>query len=101
MSGFLGYKSHTEGNRTVYDVDYDNWLDPGINLVSGATVTLSDDFTATVTDVTIEDISVHARHLTFVLEGGSVNETFTLDVQATNSRGEIKNNTVGFQVSPL
>jgi len=94
----LGTKNHTAGNLTIYTADYDAWLDDGVSLAAGATVVLDPAFTATVTDVTISSIVVHPRHITFMLAGGSVNEVFTLDVQVTDSRGEIKNDTCGFRV---
>ena len=94
----LGTKPHTAGNHKLFKIDYSNWLPDGVSL-STATVVLSAAFTATVTDVTISNVvTLPSHHVSFMLIGGSVNETFTLDVQVTDSRGETKNDTVGFRV---
>lgn len=95
----LGRRSFTAGNKTRYVIEYADWLLDGESLASG-TVVLDPDFTATVTDVTISAVAVNnsADALIFFLEGGSVEEIFTLDVQVTNSRGEIKNDTIEFFV---
>lgn len=96
--GLLGRKSHTAGNTTIYAVDYTDWLEEGVTLNASA-VTLSAAFTATVTDVTISAVTrTPSNQITFKLAGGSLNETFTLDVQATDTRGEIKKDTCGFLV---
>lgn len=93
----LGTKAHTAGNHTRYRIEYDDWLDDGVTL-SAATVVLDPKFTATVTDVAISGVTVYPNHVVFVLAGGSINETFTLDVQITNTRTEVKNDTVNFTV---
>lgn len=94
----LGQKPHTAGNITRYEIDYSNWLDDGVSLASG-TVVLTPVFTATVKDVVISGVAVTPSHkVVFILTGGSVNETFTLDVQVLDSRGERKNDTLGFSV---
>lgn len=94
----LGRRAHTADNKTRYVIEYENWLLPGESLASG-TVVLNSEFTATVTDITISAVAVNsANELVFFLDGGSVDEIFTLDVQIVNSRGEIKNDTVEFFV---
>lgn len=94
----LGRRAFTAGNKTRYVIEYENWLLPGESLTVG-TVELSAEFTATVTDITISGVATNsANELVFFLEGGSVDEVFTLDVQITNSRGEIKNDLVEFFV---
>lgn len=94
----LGRKAHGAGNRTRYITDYSDWLGEGESLVSGTAV-LDPAFTATVTDIVISGVVVTpSGHLVFLLAGGSVSEVFTLDVQITNSRGEIKNDTCEFFV---
>lgn len=95
---FLGSKQHTAGNATRYSVDYSDWLEDGVSL-TGATIVLSPAFTATVTDVAIANVvAAPSHHVFFTLTGGSVNENFTLDAQITDSRGERKNDTLGFTV---
>lgn len=95
----LGTKAHTAGNTIRYTIDYTRWLEDGVSL-SGATVVMDPAFTATVKDITISSVAVLSEHnkVSFVMAGGSVNEAFTLDVQITDSRGEIKNDTVQFQI---
>ena len=94
----LGTKPHTAGNGIRYEIDYSDWLEDGMNLTS-ATVSLSALFAATITDITISGVGTLPSHrVVFVLSGGSANENFTLDVKVTDSRGEIKNDTVGFSV---
>lgn len=95
----LGRKNHTAGNETRFEIDYENWLESGETLSpTGNTVALSAAFTATVTDVVISGIQVTSNKIYFMLEGGSLNEVFTLDVHAVTSRGEEKNDTLGFTV---
>jgi hypothetical protein len=92
----LGRRAHGADDAIRYVIEYDNWLLPGESLTSG-TVELNDEFTATVTDITITDVHTNSSNeLVFTLTGGSVEEIFTLDVQIVNSRDEIKNDTVEF-----
>lgn len=95
----LGRKMHGAGNKTRYEIDYSNWLEPGESLLSG-TVVLDPAFTATVTDIVISNVVVTpSQKLEFTMAGGSVSETFTLDVQTTTQNPtEIKNNTIEFFV---
>lgn len=94
----LGQKAHTAGNKVRYEVDYSVWLEDGVSLTA-ATVVMDPKFTATVTDVTISGVAMLPSHqVVFFLQGGSVNETFTLDVQVIDSRAETKNDTLGFSV---
>lgn len=90
----LSTKPHTAGNRTRYALDYSNWLDEGESLSSGVVVI---DPAHSVSDITLVAATVlNSTHLLFIMSGGSVNEAFILDVQITNSRGEVKNDTIGF-----
>jgi len=95
----LGRRTHTAGNSTRYAIEYSDWLLPGESLLS-ATIVMNADFTATVTDVTITDIAVTPSHqVTFKLNGGSVDEIFTLDVQTTTQNPtEVKNDQLSFTV---
>lgn len=94
----IGNKPFTAGNTTRYEIDYSDWLDDGVTL-SSATVVMDPKFTATVTDITISGVVVQLAHkVVFFLHGGSVNETFTLDVQVVDSRAETKNDTMNFTV---
>ena len=56
-------------------------------------------FTATVTDITISGVGVlDPNHVVFLMAGGSVNENFTLDISVTDSRSEVKNDTLGYTI---
>jgi hypothetical protein len=95
----LGQKAHTAGDTIRYIVNYTDWLEDGVSL-STATVVLDPAFTAAVTNITISGVTVLTEHnkVAFVMSGGSVNENFTLDVQVTDSRSEVKNDTLLFQI---
>lgn len=93
----LGQKSHTAGDTIRYITDYTRWLEDGVSLVS-AVVTI--DPTTPRSDITISGVTLLTEHnrVAFVLAGGSLNEIFTLDIQAVDTRGEIKNDTMQFTV---
>lgn len=95
----LGRKTHGAGDHTRYEIDYESWLDEGQSLLLG-TVVMAPAFTATVTDVTVGAVQVTASNkLVFLLSGGSANEAFTLNVQATaQNPTEVKNDTIDFVV---
>ena len=84
-------KQHTVGDRRKYIVDYSQWLDTGVTLTAGTATTVS--LTATV-----DTVSHTASTLLFFLNGGIINEIFTVALQVTDSNGEIKNDTVEFNV---
>jgi hypothetical protein len=94
----LGRKVHGAGDHIRYVIDYSNWLEEGESLSDGDVV-LAPEFTATVTDVIVGTAAATPSNcLVFMLSGGSANEVFTLNVQATNSRAEVKNDTIDFTV---
>jgi hypothetical protein len=92
----LGQKAHTAGDTIRYIVDYTRWLEDGVSL-KAATITLASGspFDVTLTDV---EILTESNRVAFVVSGGSVNEIFTADVQATDTRDEVKNDTISFRV---
>lgn len=95
----LANKSQTVGNVTRYEVDYSQWLDEGRTLKStGFSATLVNDAAGNLppTDVTVDQVSVTATHLYFFVHGGSGNETFTVQVQVTDTLNEIVIDTVDF-----
>lgn len=95
----IAQRFHGAGNKTRYYVDYSNWLDDGRTLSSsnGAfSAALATD--STVTDVTIDQVSVTPDRLYFWVSGGSINEAFTVQTQVTDTLGEIVNDTVDFTV---
>lgn len=92
----LGRKPHTAGNRTRYYVDYANWLEDGESL-SAATVVM--DPSTPTPSITISGVVAQpSQRVAFSIAGGAVNEAFTLAVQVTDSRSEIKNDTLQFYV---
>lgn len=92
----LGQKAHTAGDTSRYIVDYTRWLDDGVSL-SAFTVALAAGSPA---DVTISGAILLTEHnrVAFLVAGGSVNENFTVAIQITDSRNEIKNDTLLFSV---
>jgi hypothetical protein len=91
----LAQKRHTAGNTIRYLVDYSDWLEQGETLTAG-TVVMG---LPAVTDVTISEVTFTPEgHLIFFLAGGTLNEIFTLATQITDSRTEVKNDTIGFSV---
>ena len=93
----IGNKQFTAGNKTRYEIDYDDWLD------DGRTLNQSSGFSATVlapapADITVSTVSVTANKLYFFVAGGSVNEAFTVQVQVTDTLGEIVIDTINFTV---
>lgn len=88
----LGNRPFTVGNQTDYSVDYSAWLEQGETLASGTAVASG------VSDITVSKVSVTpSRKLLFTLQGGSLNETFTVALQVVSSRGERKNDTAIFR----
>ncbi len=87
----LARRSHTVGNRRRYTVNYCSWLNEGDTVASGTAV--SSSLTATV-----DGVATGNNKLVFFVNAGVLNETFTVSVQVTTSRGEVKNDTIEFAV---
>ena len=86
----LGTRRQTVGNVTQYFVDYWEALREGDKVTAAAVTTPA-------TDVTISAITILRGHMvSFMLSGGSLNETFTVTVQATDNNSEISNDTINF-----
>ncbi len=87
----LDHKPHTVGDRRQYIVDYSQWLDPGVTVASG---------TATATSLTasVDTVTHTTTTLAFFVNGGAINEIFTVALQITDSNSEIKNDTIEFNV---
>lgn len=93
----IGSKQHSAGDTIRYEVDYSYWLDEGRTLKNtgySATITTS----PAPADVTLSAVSVTADKLFFKIAGGSVNETFTVQVQVTDTLDEIVVDTIGFTI---
>lgn len=90
----LGRKPFTVGNTTRFSVSYAEWLEDGVTLLSGTAVKPANG----PSDIVISAVSVApSGKLYFTLAGGSLNENFTINVQITDSRNEVKNDTCSFQ----
>lgn len=88
----LASRAHTVGNKVFWTVDYDNWLEDGVTIVS-ATVT-DDDTSVTVGTPVIED----GHKIRFFVQGGTLNAIFTVSVSIVDTKGQTKNDTIVFTV---
>lgn len=97
----IGRKTFSAGNITRYEVDYSYWLEQGRTLAPTgftAVVIPAADGT-TVSDIVINQVSVTSDALFFFVSGGSVNEAFTVQVQVTDTLGEVVVDTILFTVT--
>lgn len=98
----LAQKVQSAGDKIRYELDYSNWLEgagEGTSLTSG-TVILDPKNNPQPTDIVIGAPTVGSNtRLIFTVAGGSANEVFTVDVQAVDSRTEIKNDTITFRIT--
>ena len=83
----LAHKLHTVGDRRQYTVDYFQWLATGATIAAGTATTTS--LTASVDTVTHTTTT-----LAFFVNGGVLNEVFTVALQITDSTSEVKNDTI-------
>lgn len=92
----LARKVHVAGNITRYILDYCYWLPEGVHITT-ATVSLVDP---APDDVTLGTATIGQSGLVyFTVGGGSVSETFTVQVEVVNSIGEHKIDTISFTVT--
>jgi hypothetical protein len=89
----LGRKNHTVGDDRRWVINYSDFLDKGI-ILTAATAT-SDSTTGTVGSVTLSD---DRKRVYFYTHGGTLNETFTISLQATTSDSQTINDTAEFFV---
>ena len=93
----LGRFSKTPSERKRYAIDYSQWLDTGETVVSYT-------FAATPVDISTpfvvdaSSLSSAGTSLVFFVSGGNNNSQYTVDVKATTSGGQIKEDTVLFMV---
>lgn len=92
----IGSRHHGAGNTTRYEVEYCYWLDRGQTLHNAG---FSAVLVNAPADVSISGVSVTAHRLYFTLSGGSVNETFTVQVQVTDTLNEVVVDTINFTVA--
>lgn len=93
----IGRKSFSAGNVTRYSVSYHVWLPEGRTLAqTGFSATLVED---DISDITVDQVSVTEDTLYFFVSGGSINEAFTVQVQVSDTLGEIVVDTISFTVT--
>jgi hypothetical protein len=93
----LGRFSKTPSERKRYAIDYSEWLDTGETVASYVfTVTPSDATTPFTVDAS--SLSASGTSIVFFVSGGNNNSQYTVDVKATTSGGQIKEDTVLFTV---
>ena len=86
----LASRSHTVGNKVFWTVDYLNWLENGVSVVS-ASVSCTDTSVTLGTPVVLDGHKVK-----FSVQGATLNQNFTVSVAMTESKGQIKNDTIAF-----
>ncbi len=89
-------RKHTVGDRRRWVVDYTDWLVQGDFLSTATAVSNS----TSVTPATVDTVSVDpdARHVIFFLNGGALNEAFTVTVTITDTLSQVKENIFDFIV---
>jgi hypothetical protein len=91
----IGKKFHTAGNSIRYEIDYSEWLERGRTLNPASCAAVLEPG-STVTDVTVDQLSVTPSKLYFFVTGGSINEVFTVQATGVDSIGETVIDTVQF-----
>lgn len=94
----IGSKQHSAGDAIRYEIDYSYWLDEG-RTIKNTGYSAAITTTPAPSDVTISAVSVTADRLFFMLSGGSVNETFTVQVQITDTLDEVVIDTINFTIT--
>lgn len=95
----IARKPFPAGSTIRYEVDYQYWLLHGRTLLQTAfSATLLPDPITDVApeNVTISQVSVTADRLFFFVQAIDVNETFTVQVQVSDTLGEIVIDTIEF-----
>lgn len=88
----LTHKKHTAGNRRRFVVDYRDWLCDGTWIVTAAVT--SSSLTATIDDVEV----LEGHEVAFFVNDGTVDESFVVSVEITDSLTEVKLDTINFTV---
>lgn len=92
----LGRFSKTPAERKRYSIDYSNWLDTDETVASyvfGITPSTSPAFVVDATSLGSSDTV-----LIFFVSGGVAAEQYTIDVRATTSGGQIKEDIILYSV---
>jgi len=88
----LGTFIKTPAERKRYAVDYSNWLETG-ETVSSYTITPTSGLTISSSTLTTGNTV-----LVFFVAGGTAGQQYTLDILANTSGGQIKEDTVLFNI---
>lgn len=97
----LGRRAHGAGNKIRYSINCADFLeDVNASLTeTNLTVQLDPDNDPVPADAVISDVdTTPSGQITFFLAGGVVNEVFTVLVQFTDTRGEVKNDSIEFHI---
>jgi hypothetical protein len=89
----LATKTHTVGNRARWTVDYSDWLQDGAVLFTAAIV--SSSITATVDTTSFNPTKTEVM---FFVNGGLLNEVFTVTLTVSDTLSQIRVDTVTFTV---
>lgn len=91
----LARRPHTVGDRKRFVVRYRDWLAEGVTIVS-ATATASAGAVAT-----IDGLTTTANEVIFFVNGGLLNEVFTIAIVMVDTKTGIKNDTIAvFVIAP-
>lgn len=97
----LGRCAHGAGNRIRYSIDCSDFLEDVNATLTGTNLSVAVDPAQdpVPTDVVIDGVGiVPSSQIVFFMQGGAVQEVFTVLVQFTDSRGEVKNDSIQFYV---
>jgi hypothetical protein len=92
----LGRYSKTPAERKRYAIDYSEWLDTGETVSSYIFATSPTTASPLVVDAT--SLATGNEVLVFFVSGGIDGQQYTVDVKATTSGGQVKEDTVLFNV---
>jgi hypothetical protein len=87
----LASKVHTAGNTKRWRINYSRWLENTVDIASA--VVTSSSATCTVADNTVLGDDV-----IFFLTGGTRGESVTVSVAVTDTNGNVKKDTIMFNV---
>lgn len=92
----LGRYSKTPAERKRYAIDYSEWLDTGETIASY--IFAVSPTTASPLEVDATSLATGNQVLVFFVSGGLDANQYTVDVKATTSGGQVKEDTVLFNV---
>jgi hypothetical protein len=87
----LASKVHTAGNTKRWRIDYSRWLENTVDIVSAVV-------TSSSATCTVDDNTVLGDEVIFFLTGGTQGESVTVSVVLTDTNGNVKRDTIVFNV---